>query len=368
MKRLSFILSILIVFFLTGCALNQTDYRDFEDHYVFSYSEAETKSSNRYILYYFDSTKDESDTIKSEVLSFFKEFNLFEFYLLDTAQIGEEQSQFGAYIDEPIIYIVSSQNAYKTYQGITEIRDFIVEYSTLELDYDVFEDQHLSSVSDALLIEHDNYIVYYYLENCPHCIAAKEEFLAWAITKNIEDIYFINGAEVEAPENFPTDLIILQSGTPMLILMSNGVFMDEYYSGTEAVLDYIEAVGSAPIITMDFELDYEDFIENTLSSYTETVSITNELHFEYYYSPTCPHCNAIKTTILNFLKNQDEVDFYIINASSATGVPKIEGFRGVPALYLIQNNEVVAQYIGSLDIPAFIEDYYKGNIDFSVYE
>lgn len=368
MKYLIVVLTSVFGFLLTGCDWNQLDYTDFETHQVGSYFEAEHISNNRYILYYYDSSKKESTTLKQDILSFFEDFTLLDYYLLDTVQIETEISDFGGYVDEPIIYVISSNDVYESYVGIQEIRSFITTYSNIEFDYDLFESQHLDSINDLLDIENCDYIVYYYLDNCPHCIAAKPYFLPWAFTKSAEDIYFINGAEVEPPEYFPTELIILQSGTPILILMSNGKFADEYYSGEDDVIAYINQVGSGDIVAKEVELDYSDFSDHALSSFDQTVTISSNLHFEYYYSPYCSHCNGIKTTVLNFFTNLEDIEFYLINASAASGIPKIEGFNGVPALYVIYNNEVVEEYIGSVEIPTFIDDYCNGDIDFSSYE
>ena len=57
----------------------------------------------------------------------------------------------------------------------------------------------------------------------------------------------MNGAEVTDPDNIPTELIILNSGTPILLLMSNGVFLDEYYSGEEDVRTYITTIGDGEL-------------------------------------------------------------------------------------------------------------------------
>jgi hypothetical protein len=90
------------------------------------------------------------------------------------------------------------------------------------------------------------------LDDCPHCIAAKDEVLRWAWQRDITDIYFMNGATVNDPDNIPTELIILNSGTPLLLVMTNGYFANEYYSGTEDVLAYIEELGMGEITTDNY--------------------------------------------------------------------------------------------------------------------
>jgi len=367
-KYLIIVLSTLFMLVLTSCILDKTQYTAFEENHMKTYYEAEHKSNNRYILYYYAQNAEESNNIKDDILSFFSAFELLDFYLVDTSNIETEISSFGGYVDEPIVYVVSSNAVYESYIGSDEIHDFITTYSNIEFDYDLFESQHIESIYDLLDIENCDYIVYYYLDDCPDCIAAKPDFLSWAFTKSAEDIYFVNGSEVEAPEDFPTELIIQKSGTPLLILMSNGLFTDEYYTGTEDVLDYITQVADGDIVAKDVDLDYDDFSEFALSSYNDTLTISDNLHFEYFYSPYCSHCNGIKNTVLNFFNTVEGIEFYVINSSSASGISKIPGFSGVPALYVIHNNVVVEEYIGSVEIPAFINDYCNGQIDFSEYE
>jgi thiol-disulfide isomerase/thioredoxin len=312
---------------------------------------------------------EEDDAVIERLLHFFDEFEALEFYFLDTSSIESEVSLFGGYVDQPIIYVVSNKAVYESYRGEEEIQNFISTYSNLTFDYDLFDNQHLTNFNDALLIQNDAYIIYYYLDNCPHCIAAKSTFLPWAFTKSVEDIYFINGAEVDTPGVFPTELIILNSGTPMLLLMSNGVFQDEYYEGTEAVLEYVELVGSGDIYANVMTLDYSDFSEHFIDTFEETLTISDNVHIEYYYSPYCSHCNSIKPFILNFFRNHSgEFEFYLINSSQAGGIPKIESFVGVPSLYVIAENDVVLEVIGSTEIMNFIEDYLDGDIDLREFE
>lgn len=368
MKYLLRLLTLLIIVILSACNLFSVSMNDFEEQQLTTYFEAESISNNRYILMYYDSTNKDDDAIMETLLEFFTEFDALEFYFLDTSTIESEVSSFGAYVDQPIVYVVSSNAVYESYSGDSEIHDFISSYSNIEFEYDLFEEQHLSSFSEALDIENENYIIYYYLDNCPHCIAAKPSFLPWAFTKSVEDIYFINGAEVESPENFPTELIILHSGTPMLLLMSNGVFQDEYYEGTDDVVEYIELVGNGDIYARTLTIDYSDFNEHALSSFTETLTISDNVHIEYYYSPYCSHCNSIKVDVLNFFLQYDNIEFYLINSSAATGIPKIESFEGVPSLYVIADNVVVDEAVGTIEILQFILDYRNGEIDLNEYQ
>lgn len=91
-------------------------------------------------------------------------------------------------------------------------------------------------------------------------------------------------------------------------------------------------------------------------------------HFLYFYSPYCSHCATVKESILPFFDQMEDIPYYIVNVNHVTGTNPIDGFLGVPALYLLQDGVVVESYIGSLEIPNMIEDYYEGTIDFTEYQ
>ena len=368
MKILLIVLTFIITITLSSCTIFELDYNDFTTHKVSSYFASEQASNNRYILYYYDSTDAPSRDVKTDILDFFDNFDLLEFYLLDTSNIELETSYFGEYNGEPIIYIVSSNQVYETYSGSEKINDFIYEYNNITFDYDLFESQHITTYQEALEIQNEGYIVYYYLPSCPHCINTKPYFLPWAFTKNAEDIYFMNGSTVENADQIPTELVILNSGTPILVLMTNGKFANEFYSGSEPVIEYINEVGTDKISPKQTILDYDMFQDVAFNDFAESLLISDNLHFEYYYSQYCEHCKTIKPDILYFLDNLSGIEFYIMDTSESIGQSTIEGFRGVPSLYLVNNNQVVAEYIGSLQIPTFIEAYQNGEIDLTIYE
>ena len=341
-KLLTFIIFTLVLT-LSSCNFNRIDYTDFEANKVISYYESETMSNNRYIVYYYDSDDENSTNIKGQILTFFEGFETLEFYLLDTKYIETETSNFGEYVDDPIIYVISNKKVLETYKGTQQINDFISKYTDIVFDYDLFENQHVTSYQEILDIENDSYILYYYLDSCPHCIATK-------------------------PFLLPTELIILNSGTPILVLMSNGKFANEFYSGSAPVEEYILEIGNGDIIAKELQIDYDEFFEHFIDDYENTLTISDELHFEYYFSPYCGHCISIKPNILNFFKDNNELEFYLINTTEADGSPKIVDFQYIPALYIVLGNEVVASFVGAVVIPEFIEDFNNGNIDLTEYE
>ncbi len=357
----------LFVFSLSSCTRDKYNYTDFESVTFSSYYQAESESNNRHILYYYSSDSKTCDNIKNDILTFFNDFDALEYYMLDTVKIETESSFFGEFTGEPIIYIISNNIVVKTYTGEEEIAEFITEYSNIEYNYDLFESQHLTTYEEVLDIDSESYLLYYYLDDCANCASIEEFFLPWAYTKSIEDIYFLNGSNITNPDQIPLGLSILDSEIPLVVLMSSGVYTDEFYSGTDDVLEFINRIGINDISTQNYGIEYTDFLEQSLDSFDDTLTISDNVHIEYFYSTYCAHCNSVKVDILNFFLEL-ELEFYLINVSEVLGIPKIEGFIGVPALYIIADNEPVEEYIGSIEIIEFIDDYNDGLIDLTEYE
>ena len=226
--------------------IDYTDYKDFVGHNEFSFDELEFKNHDRYIAYYYSDECGHCASVKAELLAFFKDFDGMPFYFIDVAE-AQGNTNVQGLTGTPTLLIFNEGGILDAYVGSDQVREFIEEYQ--EIDYDDFLNQHLYSYQEALEIEKDAYIIYYYLEGCPHCMAAKDEVLNWALKRGVSDVYFMNGAEISDPDNIPTELLVLQSGTPILVVMTNGKFADEYYSGTQDVLEYIEELGTDEITT-----------------------------------------------------------------------------------------------------------------------
>lgn len=237
----------LLDFFLERYGvIDMTDYKDFVGHNELSFNSLEFKDHPRYIGYYYSDECGHCAAVKAELLAFFKDFTGMPFYFIDV-QEAQGTTNISGLTGTPTLIIFNEGGIQDAYVGSDRVRDFIDTYQ--ELDYEDFADQHLSTFQEALEIEKDAYIIYYYLEGCPHCMAAKDQVLQWALKRGLSDVYFINGAQVEDLNNIPTELIVLQSGTPTLVVMTNGQFADEYYTGTDAVLNYIEELGTDEITT-----------------------------------------------------------------------------------------------------------------------
>lgn len=247
MKKLILLLSLLLLITLSACdntveedPIDLFEYSDFTDISIPTNGEAETKSTDKYIVYYYQEACTHCQTIKQEILGFADTFTDIDFYILDAAN-APDYSSLEEFEGTPTVFVFSGEEILESYIGITQVREFIQIYSNLELTYDTFDLNHLTSYQEVLDIESDTYYLYYYLDSCPNCIAIKDNVLSWAFTLNINNIFFMNGSNVVDPDNIPTELQILASGSPLLIVMNNGIFTDEYYSDKEAILSYIES-------------------------------------------------------------------------------------------------------------------------------
>lgn len=250
MKKYILILISILVLVLSACEPEpepiELDYLDFSAHLITTYNDAEKNNDNKYVVYYYSESCGQCHTIKQDVLEFFEDFEILPFYILNIFR-ATDYFALEEFISTPTVFVMSDDQISETYIGADEVYDFISNYSNIELDYSSFADVHLTTYQEVLDIEKDVYILYYYLNDCPYCMMVKNSVLEWAFTKSVGDIYFMNGAYVTDPDNIPTELTILNSGTPIIVLMSNGEFTDEYYSGSEEVLEYILEIGTEKI-------------------------------------------------------------------------------------------------------------------------
>lgn len=253
MRKVILLLITTLVLTLAACAPEVPvilDYSSFEEQLISSYNEATYEFENKYIVYYYSQNCGHCANVKDDILHFFDSFNTLPFYIFNISD-ANDVSDLEEFYGTPTVFVMSDGVVSESYIGSDKIYNFIAKYSNLELDYSSFSDVSITTYQEVLDIEKDLYILYYYLDNCPHCQLVKDDFLTWAYTKSVGNIYFMNGANVIDPDNIPTELIILNSGTPILVIMSNGEFTDEYYSGSEEILEYILAIGEGKIAKLE---------------------------------------------------------------------------------------------------------------------
>ena len=363
MKKILLTIVAVLTLLLSSCGT--PDYSSFTESKMNSYYLSETKSSNRYILYYYNSEDSASNDVGQEIVEFFESFDALPYYTLDTKLIKRETSSFGGYVDQPVIYVVSDGVPYETYTGKEEIETFINNYSNINITYDTFASQHISDASELSEIDEDAYLVFVYFESCTYTQEIQEQLLQWFYTRPASQIYFIDLYDPELVNLGSFEFIA--NSSPQLFVFSDGEYTDEKYVGKTEIPEYIVEVGNSDLVAKNKIIEYSYFDDQHLSSYLETLMISDNAHLEYYYSPYCSHCNAIKLEILNFFKDNPEIEIFFINTAEATGTPQIENFTGTPSLSLVRDNTEVTRFIGTIQIGSFIDDYDAELIDLETY-
>lgn len=249
MKRIIF--ALLLLFTLTACTeliIEEEDddleiiyeYSDFESISISTHYEAEGKSNDKYIVYYYGKYCSYCNKVKQDILAFANDFDDLDFYIFETSG-AVDYSIYEEYIGTPSVFVISGGIIIEEYIGSDKVIDFINLYSDIVFDYDLLSSQHLTEYDQLLDITSERYLVYYYSDTCQSCTDIKNQVISWAFTKNVDEIYLINSNTVTDPNIIPTDLQILSSGTPLLIVMNNGVFTQEYYLGKDDIQDYVSA-------------------------------------------------------------------------------------------------------------------------------
>lgn len=135
-------------------------------------------------------------------------------------------------------------------------------------------------------------------------------------------------------------------GEPVIHIVENNVIIETYVG--DEIYDYI---------TKYSDLDYDDFINHHASSYKNALTQTTDRYIEYYYSDTCSHCRRSKPDVLEMFSNDPGMEFYLYNLSDLGGPVPIDGFLGTPTLYVIENGEIVEEYIGPNQIREFTKTF-----------
>jgi len=250
MKKLILVLTLVFVLTLSACSPEEEivlDYSSFESHLISSYDDATFQHENKYIVYYYSQNCGHCATVKEDILNFFNTYEGLPFYIFEVSQ-ADDVSSLEEFVGTPTIFIMSDSIVSKAYIGSDKILDFITDYTDLEIDYDTFENQHLTSYQEALDIEKEIYLLYYYTPTSSECVEIQNAFLSWVYTKTVEDIYFLDSENMIDP--IPSELTILSNGVPIIVIISDGEYTGEYYKGSEAILGYIESIGTGKIASL----------------------------------------------------------------------------------------------------------------------
>lgn len=122
---------------------------------------------------------------------------------------------------------------------------------TTKTEYDDFD--HIGSYQSILDQEEDQYIVYWYGENCSHCALIKDKVISFA-NNNSEKIkvYFISSSEATGVANLqhPTNDEIYMQGTPTMIVVKDGVVADMVV-GSEDIPNLIDLINAGKYDIID---------------------------------------------------------------------------------------------------------------------
>lgn len=356
MKFAKSFLLILLALTLSSCHKAELDYTDFDEYMQDNYYLAETKENKRYILYYFSQNCSHCRDVKQEVLAFFQSYELTDFYILDiSADSVRDVSRYDEFVGTPSLFFIADGEVIKEYVGNNEIREFLSESSEEELILDMLSLQSLDNTAEIINIIDNHYLIYYYNQDSDTDIT--NPFLDFAFSRGSNDVYFVNYDDAILTEPF----LNFENG-PILLEMSYGEIMNEY-EGND-ILSYINTLDNKPLntyhVNQELEeeiksrvLDYNSFSDRMIFDFDQALLVDNHLHYEYFYSPFCSNCGTVKEAILSFFYDT-EVPFYIFDVSQTTGtVP--EGLLGVPTLWVVDYNEVIETYVGSLEILEFLD-------------
>ncbi len=94
MKKIILVLSILLVITLSSCVSNDTlyEYSDFSNIAIKLNSEAEGKSTDKYIVYYYQETCSHCNDVKQDILGFADGFETLDFYIFDISKASDRSS------------------------------------------------------------------------------------------------------------------------------------------------------------------------------------------------------------------------------------------------------------------------------------
>jgi len=119
----------------------------------------------------------------------------------------------------------------------------LIIFNALKVEYGYNDFQHLSNFQAIDDMPEDQYLVYYYGENCGHCTLIKEQVLRFA-NKNEAGIkvYLMDSANTSGVNTVVhPDTGKEMTGTPSMITVVDGVIVD-LNVGSEAIPELLDAI------------------------------------------------------------------------------------------------------------------------------
>ena len=109
---------------------------------------------------------------------------------------------------------------------------------------------------------------------------------------------------------------------------------------------------------------YDDYKINHLTSLNEFFSLEHETYFIELYQIECSHCNATKTTIFNYLDEQNqgnkEIPLYLFDMNEGDGKANRNLFKAKPSWYDRKNYDQLIREMEQNHPSSLSENYFIG--------
>lgn len=115
------------------------------------------------------------------------------------------------------------------------------------------------------------------------------------------------------------------------------------------------------------EYQYSDLDVPQVSSYLEGETMDGK-YILYYYSETCPGCNAVKEEIIPFFMEFSLLDVYLLNTADMHDISVFTEFVGTPSLFIIDGSKTLYEtYIGVDKVREFMDTYGEMDINLDMF-
>lgn len=236
MKKILLSLTLLAVFTLSACSTDgegpELDYEDFAANFATSAEQIDNTEYDANFVYFYDDSVT-AEEMKAVILNFFDNNEAVPFYLVDLNEVS--YSTIYGEITEPTMLVVGDGVIKEYFSGVELLEFFLLRYGTVDMtDYKHFINSTTYTYAQLETMNDDQYVAYYYSDNCGHCQSIKADVLTFFNTYEGLPFYFLDIQD--APDQTRTSEFY---GTPSLFIFTNGV-VTETYIGPEQVLEFIE--------------------------------------------------------------------------------------------------------------------------------
>lgn len=205
-------------------------------------------------------------------------------------------------------------------------------------DYNEFKLDNFKNIFDQ---EEGSYAVYFYQDDCNSCNKIKSSVLGYLSDYKKEErylkIYLYNtsrlGNEYNAKRNemnekelrnylYNNDIDsyenLIINVTPSLYVIADNKFYD-YYEGSN-IISYIFNIKESNYTLNSRNYDsrsYYDYKDNILNSLDDFYLLNDKKYYIYLFYIGCPYCAKIKTTILDYIESDNDINLYFYNVKKS---------------------------------------------------